>query len=347
VRAISKLILSAAVLIFVSSWSYAQGAWVEPKGTGSISFSYQNYFIDRHMFGDVDYVIINGQKVTDVGELRFQTTFLDLTYSLTDNLGVTVSLPYAIGKYTSPVNPLIPGFGPHKLADQTIPVDDGHYHGGFQDFTFRARYNIATRPIVITPYVQYGFPSHGYEFYSHAVIGNRVSEFVIGSYFGSTLDPFLSNVYVQGGYGVGFPQRILGISRIHHKMEFEAGYFLGERTRLFGILVGQYSDGGLDLYQDYNPEILAKPWPLNVRFPDFGEPIYNAGNELFLHHLQISQENYLDISGGMSYLLNDSMSVYGVVIHTLTAKNLHPKKYGFSFGFGWGFGGSPQRPCHC
>lgn len=341
--------LSTALLIFLgaASFSFAQGAWVEPKGTGSIAVSYQNYYIDRHMFGDKDWAIVNGVRTTDVGQLRFQTAFLDFGYSFTDNLGLSVTLPFVTAKYTAPTSPPIPGFGPHRLADRSIPIDDGRYHGGTQDFTLRLRYKIAARPLVITPYVQYGFPSTSYQFYSHAVIGNRVSEFVIGSYFGRVLDPFLPNFYVNGGYGVGFPQRILGISRVHHKMEFEGGYFVGERARLFGILVGQVSDGGLDLTQDLSPETLAKPVPNNFILPEFGPPPYTAANELFLHHLQIARENYLDVSGGMSYLLNDNTSIYGVLIHTITARNLHPKKYGVSFGIGWGFGGSPQRPCHC
>jgi hypothetical protein len=342
-----SLSFALSVFLGVTSLSFAQGAWVEPKGTGSITVSYQNYFIDRHMFGDKDWAIVNGVRTTDVGELRFQTTFLDLGYSITDNLGLSVTFPFVTAKYTAPIGPPVPGFGPHKLADGSIPVDDGRYHGGAQDFTVRLRYKIAARPVVITPYVQYGFPSTSYQFYSHAVIGNRVSEFVIGSYFGRVLDPILPNFYVNGGYGVGFPQRIVGISRIHHKMEFEGGYFLGERARLFGILIGQVTDGGLDLTQDFSPETLAKPFPFNTRFPEFGEPKYDAGNELFLHHLQISRENYLDVSGGMSYTLTDNVGIYGVVIRTLTARNLHPKKYGVSFGIGWGFGGTPQRPCHC
>jgi len=343
VSTIFVFILCMGCLIFAPSWTSAQGAWVEPKGTGSISLSYQNYFVDRHRFAHgEDYVIIKGQRVSDIGTIRFQTAFLDLGYSVTDNLGLSVSFPFVTAKYTAPLNPLIPGFGPHKLADGTIPIDDGRYHGGAQDFTIRLRYKIAARPLVITPFIQYGFPSTSYQFYSHAVIGNRVSEFEIGSYFGRVLDPFLPNFYVSGAYGVAFPQRILGISKIYHKAEFEGGYFLTERTKVFGILVGQVSDGGLEFEQD-----LSYQGPAPAKWPDFGNPPYDASNELFLHHLQIQRDNYLDISGGMSYSLNDSMGIYGVLIHTITARNVHAKKYGVSFGIGWGFGGSPQRPCHC
>jgi len=333
------LLFCAVCLIGGSSFVFGQ-AWVAGKGTGSIAISYQNNFDDRHLFGNgADFLVINGQPNSDVGKIRLQAVFLDVGYSLTDKLALSVSLPYITAKYFAPTNPPFPGFGPHRLADGSIPIDDGQYHGGIQDLSLRVRYNIAAHPFMITPFLQYGFPSHAYQFYSHAVIGNRVAEFQIGSYAGGTLGRFLPNAYVQGGYSLGFPQRILGVSKIHHHLEFEGGYFVTERIRAFGILLGQISDGGLDLTQDLTSKALF--------FPDFGPPPYNAGNEKFLHHLQISRESFLDVSGGMQYSLNGGMDIYGTLVHTITARNLHALKYGLTFGVAWAWGGSPQRPCHC
>lgn len=361
-RRISSAILFVTICIAfqigASSCVFGQGAWIPPKGVGSFSISYQNNFSDRHTFGDGrEYLTIAGEKITDNGNLRTQAGYLDFGYSFTDKLAVSFELPYMDSKYYSPKTfPLGPdgqpnyGFGPHKFWDPSHPavppvalIDNGQYHGGFQNLGFRIRYNIATHPFMITPFLQYDVPSHAYPFYSHAVIGNRLAEFQIGTYLGGLVTP---NTYLAGGYGLGFPQRVLGISRTHHHLELEGGYFVTERIRAFGILHGQITQGGINLNQlpsTYNS--------FPILFEGFGRPAhpkgYTSADEMFLHHLQIQRDSFLNISAGMQYSLNSSMDLYGALEHTLTNRNLHKLKYGVTFGVSWGFGGSPQRPCHC
>jgi hypothetical protein len=303
-------------------------AWVSPKGTGAISLSYQNNFIDKHLFGTgQDFLMPGGVKTSDLGQVRQQSTFVDVGYSFTNRLAINVSLPYIESKYTAPLNPPVAGFGPHALADGTIPLDDGHYHGSFQDFNIRVRYNVWTHPLVITPFIEYVTPSNGYMFYSHAVVGNHVRELKIGTYIGSTLNSFLPNAYIQGRYAYGFPQEILGISRTRQNAELEMGYFFSPVIHGFGILIGQVTNGGVNLPTDVSP--------------------LSPTNPLFFHHTQISRDNILDIAGGVGYSLSNSVDLYGVVTHTITARNMHAVNYGLTFAIGWGFGGSPQRPCHC
>lgn len=347
-----------AFQIGVPSCGFGQGAWIPPKGVGSFSISYQNNFSDRHSFGDGrDYLMVLGQKVTDNGGVRSQAAYLDFGYSFTDKLAVSFDLPYMQEKYLNPKTfPLGPdglpntGFGPHKFWDPsnpTIPpvalIDNQQYHGGFQNLGFRVRYNIATHPFMITPFLQYDVPSHAYPFYSHSVIGNRLAEFQIGTYVGGLV---ARNFYLSGGYGLGFPQRVLGISRTHHHLELEGGTFVTERIRAFGILHGQVTQGGTNLDQlpsSYN----RGP----VLFDGWGIPAhpkgYTSADEMMLHHLQTQRDSFLNMSVGMQYSLTGGVDIYGVLEHTLTNRNLHILKYGLTFGVSWGFGGSPQRPCHC
>src|SRR5262245_33092049 len=92
--------------------SFAQGAWIAPKGTGFIGFSYQNNLVDRHAFGHgEDYIVIKGHKDSQIGEIRFQSVYLDFGYSLSNKLAISVSLPYTDVKYTKP--PFNPVFGPN------------------------------------------------------------------------------------------------------------------------------------------------------------------------------------------------------------------------------------------
>ena len=109
--------------------------------------------------------------------------------------------------------------------------------------------------------------------------------------------------------------------------EFEFGYFIKPEIRAFTVLSGQITHGGLNA-----------PY-------DLGQPI--PQNPLFFNHTQITRDNYLNLSLGGQYSINDRVDFFGVVTHMLTARNLHGLAYSLTFGFSWGFGGSPQRPCHC
>jgi hypothetical protein len=332
--------------VCIATFGFAQSAWTPPKGTFSFAISYQNILDNAHSFaGGQQYLISNGEKVYGTATIRLQAAYADFGYAFTDKLFAGVSIPYMASKYD--------GTGPHVFYDPvtgnvTNPIDNGNYHGGFQDLGFRLRYNIATRPFMITPFIQYSVPSHDYPFYSHSVIGNRIAEFQIGSFLGSFVTDHL---YLAGGYGIGFPQRVMGVSRIHHHMEFEGGYFLNEKIRVFGILHGQATDGGLQLIQDPNSynsgPVIFEGFGIPIRFSETGKGGYSSADPVFYHHLQIQHDSFLNAAIGSEYAFNNSLSAYGALERTLTNDNLHVQKYGLTLGVAWAFNGLSQRPCHC
>jgi hypothetical protein len=318
---------------FVPTYSDAQ-AFVSPKGTGAVSVSYQNSFVDQHLFSHGEtYLTRNGEQVSLLGQIRFQAVFFDVSYSITDKLAVSGYIPYITGKFIDDGGSPGAQFGNAHVfvaADGTksVPIDDGNYHGGFQDVGLRLRYNVTTDPMLFTPFVEYNAPSHAYPFYSHAVYGNRVAEFQIGSYFGHLLDPVIPNTYIQGRYAFGVLQRIFGVSKTRHHGEVEVSYFLTPSMTVTGLLVGYYTNGGLGLLDDF-------PGPKD------------STNEKFFHHTQITQDNLLDWGLGFQYAYSDRVSFYTGGVKTITGRNMHATDYALTFGMSWGFGGSPQRPCHC
>lgn len=323
-------------------------AWVSPKGTGSLSISYINELDTTDYFGKGEnYVDVppnpaapNGTRLTDFGELRTQGMYLDFAYSFTDKFALTLSLPYLAPKWTAPTSTTAEGvpssiLSAHRFADGSIPLDDGHYHGSFQNVAFRVRYNITSHPFLITPYIQYNQPATDYLFYSHAIVGDHLRTLGLGTYLGGTLGDALPNAYLQGNYSLSFVQRAnlpagyeqFETRRYFNQFELEFGYFFIPALRAFTVLSAQVTSGGLNGPHDFGP-------------PD-------PNNPLFYYHTQLSRNNYLNIGVGGQYSLNDRMDVYGLVSHMITARNLHGLTYGFTFGVSWGFGGSPQRPCHC
>jgi hypothetical protein len=342
------VLLTLLGLLAIPVCSFAQGAWVSPKGTGYVGISYQDSYDKAHFFGNGE--TTNKAGVSLLGQIRFQSIFFDGSYSITDKLAISGSIPYVSGKFIddSGITPgtgfgnahviTVPGpdgklvllpNGKPDPAYQHVTVDDGHYHSGFQDVTLRLRYSVAANPLQITPFMQYNAPSHAYPFFSHSVYGNRVAEFQIGTYMARTLDPFLPNMYIQGGYSFGWLQRILGISKTRQHGELEVGYFITPSYRVFGVLVGYVTNGGLNL------------------FADFKGPPYTTVDPMFYHHTQITRDNNLDFGMGFDYAMSARWDLYFSGLRTLDGRNMHATSYGLSFGAVWGFGGTPQRPCHC
>jgi hypothetical protein len=342
-----KIFFLLFFILSVPISAFAQ-AYINPKGSGTFSISYQNAYVKDHLFGKGQDVLPDprtGELLSALGQVRTQAVFFNVEYSITDKFAVSGGLPYITSKFIAdgPVGTIagphiyhLPDGDPNPINDPIvtnpdgtyyIPVDDGEYHGGLQDLSARVRYNILSVPFLVTPFIEYSAPTHDYPFYSHAVIGNRVSEFRIGTYVGGSLQSILPNTTIQARYAFGIPQRILGISRTRHQGEVDVAYSVSDTVTVFGVLLGQVTVGGLDLLEDFRP--------------------LRTYNPKFLHHLQIQRDNLLDVGVGGQYSLNDRTALFGVLVHTLTARNMHAFDYVLTFGMSWSFNSTPIRPCNC
>ena len=119
------LFLSALFLFPIIA---AAQAWVPEKGEGTVTLTLQDNFIKDHL-------LANGQRI-DNGHIRTFIAFQDIDYGITDKLALDVSIPFVLSKYYGPK--------PHQL-----PVDDGKYHGNFQDVRLNLRYNLRAHPFAI------------------------------------------------------------------------------------------------------------------------------------------------------------------------------------------------------
>lgn len=210
--------------------------------------SYLNEFSDKNYFGHGETLKpapVTGVLTNTAGDLRTNGVYFDFAYSFTDKLAMSASIPFLARKYNPDNNadPYSDYGARHKLADGSVPLDDGRYHGSFQDIGLRLRYNLTARPFMITPYVEYNTPSHDYLFFSHAIVGNHVKSLGIGSYFGAAFDRALPNSYVQSRFGYTFDEKILDISRNRIIGDVEFGYFFTPSVRAFTILAGECDKG--------------------------------------------------------------------------------------------------------
>ncbi|HYV40254.1 MAG TPA: hypothetical protein VEO02_00535 [Thermoanaerobaculia bacterium] len=298
-----------AVLLNLFSAPARAQAWLPPKGEASLAVGYGDIFVNRHYLGTSANPGDNVEN--DFGHIRSQSFQIALGYGLSDRLAVSVALPYILTKYYGTPDQ---NFFPH-----TISVDDGHYHGIFQDFRVDLDYQLLRGPIAVAPFVAAVIPSHSYTYFAHSAAGKALHEYLLGSSFGARLDKLLAGSYVELTYSYAFVERVLGIHHDRSNGFLELGYFLTPSLSVRGIGTGVYTHGGIVGKAADQP-----PPP-----------------EIFLHHDQIGHESGISVGGGLSYVLTGSTEVYASYLTQVQGRGGHKIKDSLSFGVTYNF--SPSQ----
>ena len=307
-RNASILLLSGVLAACCARPATAQ-AWLPPKGEASLALGYGNIFVNRHYLGTS---ASPGDNVeNDFGHIRSQSIQIALGYGLSDRLAISASLPYILSKYYG-----TPGqnFFPH-----TISIDDGRYHGIFQDFRVDLDYQLLREPVAVAPFFAAVIPSHSYTYFAHAAGGRALHEYLLGSSFGARLDQLLAGSYVELTYSYAFVERVLGIHHDRSNGFLELGYFLTPSLSARGIATGFYTHGGVN---GLAADRLPPP-------------------QIFLHHDQIGHESGISVGGGLSYVLTGSTEVYASYLTQVQGRGGHKIKDSLSFGVTYNF--SPSQ----
>jgi hypothetical protein len=286
-----RLLLGAAVTLLGVAPVRAQ-AWLPSQGEVTVSFVYSNSFVDAHdLSGTRDYR----------SDITTKTFLSDVTFGVKDNLSVTVSLPVVSSKFITQGTP----------AHPTIQ-DDGQFHTTATDLRVDVRYNVLNRRgLVITPFAGSVTPSHSYEYFAHAAPGRRVNELQVGTYVGTTLDDVLPGMFVQARYAYGFQEKFLDISHNRSMYSVESGYFATPDVRIFGMVSGQVTHGGVNL-----TATSRLVWP----------------EAMWLNHDRIVRENFVNVGGGIGWAINDTLDVFGSFTKAVSAVNTHILDRGILIG---------------
>ena len=212
-------------------------AFVPPAGEGTVSFLFQNMLVRDHY--------LTTTRRDFFGPIDTNVFVIDVGYGVTDRLAVDVALPFVISKYS--------GDYPHPLPLPLTPVtiDDGRYHGAFQDVRLAVRYSVVRGRTAVTPFVGSFMPSHGYEYFAHSAPGRRLWEVQVGVTAAALLDQLIPGAFVQGRYSYGFVQPVADLSDVRlnsnrSNADLEMGYFVTPGLRLFVLAAGQLTHGGID-----------------------------------------------------------------------------------------------------
>lgn len=289
------IIVCSAVLalhLVVSADVFAQ-AWVPPKGEGSLTFTYQKVDVRDHFDADGD--------TEDRGRIHTHNLVMALEYGLTDKLALDFDLPYVASRFDGP------GLRPHG------PVDDGFYHPTFSDAHVSVRYNVATRPLVVTPFIGFTIPTHDYEVRGHTAVGRGFHELLVGVNVGRQLGPILPNGYAHLRYSYAILKHFAGFNLNHSNTDWEVGWFANKVIALRFIGAWQKAYGGLD-------------FPAGVRLTP----------EQFQIHDRVAKVSYVELGGGVTFSLNRSFDIHTAYAKTISARNTHGDA-GLILGFTWRF----------
>jgi hypothetical protein len=275
------------------------------KGHGAISIAYVGSLSKG--------LRINQDTIAPVGNVHSRAIALDLDYYFADDWSAHIGIPYVSNRYdggaphcptTVPVQcanrpPLSP---PHP---ESRFLDDGRYHGTFQNWTFGAAYHANIDDYLLSPSITAIVPSHDYTFFANAAVAQRIWEVEVATTLAHQFD--FSNLYYRIGYGYVFTEKTLTTDVSHHKVNLELGYFVNERFSVRGFGIGRVGHG-------YAAGHLI---PLTA----------GQTNELWYHHDQISEHNYFSFGAGFDYDLADRYTLSGAVQRLVWGQTVFNFKY--------------------
>jgi hypothetical protein len=215
-------------------------------GHGSISIAYLNTYVNG-FWADSNTKLPNGA-------VRSQGVALQAEYYVSNDWSVNVGIPFFRNKYLgnqphcpttvppqcAPGNPGgVPALNPPHPESNFI--DDGQYHGTWQDYSFGASYHTQIEDYYLTPSVTAVIPSHEYVFFDNAAVGQRLRQLMLAVELDHQFQ--FTNIYYKLGYGFAFSQEVLSENTGYQRFYGELGYFFNEKLTLRTFLSGRLGNG--------------------------------------------------------------------------------------------------------
>jgi len=205
--------------------------WVPPRGEGTVSLTYQNYYTLGHYDPQ-------GRPNAN-GATHSKALVAEVDVGVTDTFALTISLPYVAAKYTGPDQYKVGGFPTFPG-----PLDDRTYHGTLQDLHFEARRLWWLNSVAIAPLVGVTIPTHDYETRGEAVPGRHRRDLQLGVTAGADLNRIVPRTYAYGRYALVTAERIRGFSSVTSSLSLEGGVDATSRVSARGITTWQFRHKG-------------------------------------------------------------------------------------------------------
>jgi hypothetical protein len=288
----------AIVLLSLGAPAFLQcQAWLPARGDGYLSLNYVGLSTSDHL-------ISSGQP-QDRGPMQQSTASVGVFYGITDRLAVSADVPYVASKFT-----LAPGLAPNA-HDLEAHIDDGSYHGTYQDFHAAVKYNVLRGAVMVTPFFELTIPTHQYETFGHSASGKYLRESRVGMNIGRLLNPILPRAYFDLRYAYSFVQNLEDMNLDRNNVDLEVGYFLKPTVAVRALAAVQKTMGGV--------EALVPP-----------------NSPYFPNHDRLERGHYFRMGGGISFALPRQTDLYLLLVTTISGKNVQSFT-ALGIGVSWNF----------
>lgn len=321
-QAAPMIICLAAVLIAVASDAAAQ-PFIPAAGEGTVSVAYHS-------------IITNGQHNTLGTQLNTPETNPDgqregtdshvllwyVEYGLTDRIAVHASLPFISTRYQ--------GGAAHAVGIKGQPsdLDNGAFHGAFQDFYFGTRFKLFESPrLAVTPFVEALVPSHHYESLAQSAAGRDLRALIAGAAIGGFADELLPGLHFQTRLAYAFVEKAVGIRPNRAAIDSAVGYFVTPRFGIQFLQTFQYTYDGIDWIPDAFGMGLHGRRPLSDDLSDY---------PYWFNHDRLARSNALTLGAGATFALTERIGVFGTVAKMAWGQNLAAPR-SVTVGLNWHF----------
>lgn len=259
------------------------------QNRGRITIGFQS----AHTDGGVDGEGNPGPGVrTDTHNL-----LLALDYHFKPKWSLHVSLPYVHKRSLGD-----PGL--HNPALLARPrdgefLDDGDWHGAWQDWQFGTTYHGHWRGFAVRPHAVLTWPSHDYTFFASAAPGRRLKSLRVGADISRRIGR--SNVHWSTGYSYEFVENVMGMSLDKQHYRLSTRWDLSPTWSLNAFATARYSQG-------IEPRDLAGMVPRS---------------ELWYQHDRLLEHNYVLAGIGATWRFGEHWALSGSTSRPLHAESMH------------------------
>lgn len=265
---------------------------------GSISLGYQTFRSEGSLDGGGADIPFLRNLVTET-----QSMTLSVNYRLAERWSLYASLPYIRKRALND-----PGaHNPDALAEPRPDsefLDDGRYHGTWQDWQLGVSYHTRWGAFDIHPHAVLTYPSRDYTFFASAAAGQRLTRFRLG--FDASRRLGRSNFHYSAGYSYEFVERVLDTNLDKHHFR----------------LSGRY---------DFSPQLSATVFASGRRGHGLEPPAFfrehMLGSERWYQHDRLLRQNYAFAGIGATWRFNETWSVSGSTSRMVWGNSIHDVEY--------------------